>query len=52
MYLNSSVGKGQYPVRVHDGVEPVGDGEDGAVPEARADRLLDQSVGPEIEVKV
>ena len=48
MYLNSSVGKGQYPVRVHDGVEPVGDGEDGAVLEAASDRLLNQGIGPEI----
>ena len=40
------------PVPPGDGVEPVGDGEDGAVPEAGADRLLDQSVGPEIEAIV
>ena len=46
MYLNSSVGKGQYPVRVHDGVEPVGDGEDGAVLEAASDRLLNEGIGP------
>ena len=49
MYLNFSVGKRQYPVRVHDCVEPVGDGEDGAVPEAGSDRLLNQGIGPEIK---
>ena len=32
------------PVVVHDGVEPVGDGGDGARAECRADGVLDQSV--------
>ena len=36
------------PVTVHDGVEPMGDGQDGAVRELLADRLLDQLVSFQI----
>ena len=49
MYLNFSVRERQYSVRVHDCVEPVGDGEDGAVSEAGSDRLLNQGIRPEIK---
>ena len=38
------------PVAVHDGVEPVGDGEDGAVEEPLTDGLLDQSVSLGVDV--
>lgn len=35
----------QYPVRVHDGVQPMGDRQHGAVGELDTDCLLDQPVG-------
>jgi hypothetical protein len=36
----------EYSVRVHDGVETMGDSEDSAVSEFAADRALDQRVRP------
>lgn len=40
----------QHPVRVHDGVQTVGDRQDGALGKLDADRLLDQAVGAESKI--
>ena len=43
-YLYFAVGEDEDPIWVHDGVESVRDGEDGAVLEPAPDGLLDQLI--------